>query len=161
MMNLYSRQEYVERRRMLRWFLDHVNDENMHSSETDEMVCFITERLGLNFNDLEIVCMEPYSYQTDTFQNEEERWIFYYQFLSAMNFEKNLSQKESEICKLIASKLEMEEGFVNALMSILPQYIRRKIPISVVRHSVGAIKKSFVVGAMIVPIGYVIGAAYY
>ncbi|MEX2589485.1 MAG: hypothetical protein WD334_04710 [Chitinophagales bacterium] len=160
MMNLYSREEYVERRKMLRWFLDQVNTEDMRSSETDEMIGFVIDQLGLSFSDLEIICISPDSYNIAAFEDEEEKWVFYYQFLSAMNFEKNLSAKESEICRLIASKLEMEENFVNALLTILPQYIRRKIPDTVIKHSVGAIKKSMVAAAMVVPIGYVIGMSY-
>lgn len=159
MMNLFSREEYIERRKMLRWFIEQFDlyDEDR---AVDEMIGFVTERLGLSYNDIAMISSNPDSYAPPMLEEEEEKWLFYYKFLSAMDVHRNLSPKEKEICKVIARKLEMQDNFSNALISVLPQYIRRNLPESVVKYSFGAIKKSMVAAAMMVPLGYVIGTSY-
>lgn len=159
MMNLFSREEYIERRKMLLWFLEQF-DSNGQDRSVDEMIGFVTDRLGLSYNDLSIITSDPENYRIPLMTDEEEKWIFFYRFLTAMDIGKNFSVKEKEICRVIAKKLEMHDRFSKALISILPQYIRRKLPESIVKYSFGAIKKSMVAAAMLVPLGYVIGTSY-
>lgn len=158
-MNLFSREEYVERRKILLWFLENLS-EDIHNREVDEMIGFVTERLGLSYNDLEIIGLYPHIYVLPEFKTEDEKLLFYFKFLSAMGIERNMSTKEVEICKVIADQLEIEANFAMALISILPQYIRKKIPYNIVKFSLGSIKRSMVAVALFVPLGYLIGTTY-
>lgn len=144
---------------MLRWFLDQTDDDQ-YDEVQNEMIYFVTEKLGLTLNDLEQVCEEPDFFRTEDFVNEEEKWIFYYRFLSAMNIGTQMSAKETEICKIIASRLDMHSGFVKALMTIIPQYIRKRIPENMIKYSFGAVKKSMVAAALMVPVGVAMSSYY-